>query len=121
MANDYYLSKKNGTGGYDYSGYQIQLAGNSNGAMVLKYRAATRGNPPNGGWSAPVTPPGTRTGNGSPDNPQVNDSLTPPGTIGPVSGLSGNASYATSGSNGAGYYPNHGPAQDDGDWCATTT
>lgn len=122
----YYLyTWAEGVDNWTYSGYQLSIAGNSNGGgpngLQVQARTYPKTQPPNPGQWNTVSGV-SRSGNGNPDNPSTGDDLGLPSTIGNVNGLTGNGTYDSTGDGtlGAGYYTSEGPQGDEGDWCATT-
>jgi hypothetical protein len=111
-------------GGWVYSGYELQIAGNSNSGSGLNVMARTDPNttPPNPGqWS--TVSGASRSGNGNPNNPSNGDNLGLPATIGTVTNIEGQGTYSSTGegTHGAGYYTSQGPIAQEGDWCAATS
>lgn len=106
---------------WTYSGYQLSIAGNANAQMIVMDRTTPKQPPPPPGQWNTITGP-TRSGNGNPNAPANGDTLGLPATIGTLTNIEGSATYNSTGDStlGAGYYTNHGPTGDDGDWCAAT-
>jgi hypothetical protein len=118
----YYLyTRAEGVSTWSYTGYQLSIAGNSNGALQVQARTYPKTQPPNPGQWNTVTG-ASRSGNGNPDNPSNGDDMGLPATIGNVNGIEGDGTYNSTGDStlGAGYYTSEGPVGDEGDWCATT-
>jgi len=103
---------------WTYSGYTLQIAGNSNGVVNVGSRLDPPGT---GAWTA--VSGATRSGNGNPNAPANGDDLGLPSTIGTVTNVTGDGTYSSigDGTHGAGYYTTQGAAGDEGDWCATAT
>ena len=126
MALYFLYTRTQGNSNWTYSGYQLNVAGNSNSpganGLLVQARTYNKSNPGQPGqWQAVSN--ASRTGNGTPNNPQNGDDLGLPSTMGPLTDLEGDGTYDSTGVTGmgAGYYTTQGsPKQDEGDWCATS-
>jgi hypothetical protein len=114
----YYLYTRGaGSSTWTYSGWQLNVSGGTNSGLNVQARTISQTSPPNPGQWQTVSGV-SENGNGNPNSPQNGDTLTLPSTVGGVTNIAGNGTYASVGDKGAGYYTSQGIEGDEGDWCA---